>query len=136
MWERWRTRKEMEQIHASHQREKNPICYLQSWLGETFGVWMGTIDPGGHIFRHMCPAKISAMYEGKIPMKIHAKKQQQKKKHAAIATFMQSASGVCASEVIINIFKNSQFSCTITTSFSVYTTTFYRFFMSSNLFCV
>ena len=32
---------------------KKPIYYLQSWLGETFRVWMGTADPGGQIFRHI-----------------------------------------------------------------------------------
>ena len=82
---------------------KPPVCkkkliyFLQSWLGQTFRVWMGTADPPCVL----CPPKISVKYEGKITIKIHAKAKRShgvvsnKQKHAAIATLMQTASGVC-----------------------------------------
>ena len=56
MGERWRTRKEMEQIHASHQAPYAlvGICYLQSWLSETVRVWIGMADPGRQFFHLMC----------------------------------------------------------------------------------
>ena len=93
MWERWWTRKEMEQIHATHQPEENLIYYLQSWLGQTFGVWMVTAGPDGQ----MCSVK----YEGKITMKIHTKTKKHrgvvsnKQQHAAIATCIQHQVCVC-----------------------------------------
>ena len=55
---RRRTRKEKKQIHATNQCEN----YSQSWLGQTFRVWI--------VFQFFChmnfwPVKISVKHEGK-----------------------------------------------------------------------
>ena len=52
------TDEEGNRTNASHQRgkktnKKNQKYYFKSWLGETFGIWMGTADPRRQFFRYM-----------------------------------------------------------------------------------
>ena len=47
------------------------------WLGETFRVWMGTADPGGQIFRHIC--FVSSENLCKVRRKNHNENPRKKK---------------------------------------------------------
>ena len=98
MWERWWTRKEMEQIHATHQPEENLIYYLQSWLVETFGVWMVTAGPEGQ----MCSVSSENLCE--VWRKNHNENPHKNKKASRCCIKqtttcshcnLHSASGVC-----------------------------------------